>query len=174
MYRVSKKSAKGRPYVHIFIPTSYSSSVDADNAFNRGCAIVALTDALESAGCRVKITLTEKYEGGGETHCMRFMVKDYQDRLDIDQLIFTAAHPAFLRRIIFALQERSEFASARLVTQGGYGRPQVLVPDADCPTSNAIRVCFPSLGRTTGTPEDFLAQMVKALPAELQTEIADG
>ena len=175
MYRVSKKAAQGRPYVHLYVPISYSSSVHADTAFDRGCAIVALIDALETSGCRVKVTCTRTSEmkvGGCPKLVMRFMVKDYQDRLDIDQLIFTVAHPAFFRRIVFALQERSEYGKARDSTCRGYGTPADLVED-DCPVDggNSIRVMFPRLEGQHGTPETFLREMVKVLPEDLQTEI---
>jgi hypothetical protein len=102
---------------------------------------------------------------------MRYQVKDYADRLDIDQLIFTTAHPAFWRRIVFACQERSEHRQARSATNNGYGHPVDLLPE-DCPVDgNAIRVMFPRLESNGGTPETFLAEMVGVLPEDLQTEI---
>jgi hypothetical protein len=173
MYRVSKKTAHGRPYVHLFVPISYSAGVEAETAFNRGCAIVAVVDALETAGCRVKITLTRSSTvAKSDNLIMRFMVKDYQDRLDIDQLIFTAAHPAFFRRIVFALQERSEHATARQATRSGYGTP-IGISEPDCPVEgNETRVMLPRLESNGGTPETFLRQMVASLPEDIQTEIA--
>jgi hypothetical protein len=170
MYRVGKKSAKSRPFVDLHTVTSLSSNVTADDAFNRGCAIVALIDSLESAGCRVRITLHERYDDQD----MRFEVKDYSDRLDIDQLIFTAAHPAFLRRICFALQERSPNPVARASTRANYGRPQeIKLADLGESRGNVTQVILPAM-RTLGAgkgPEGYLKAMVNALPEDIRTEI---
>lgn len=176
MYQVSKKQAKGRPYVHLYMPISYSATIDANVAFDRGCALVAVADALESAGCRVKITLT-RTSALSYSHrvCMRFMVKNYGDRLDVDQLIFTAAHPAMLRRLCFGLQERSRVSQVWKQTTSNYGVPTDLVQSEDCEVDGrAITVLFPRLQENKGTPEEFLKQMVRALPEEIQTEIEGG
>jgi hypothetical protein len=174
MYRVSSKQATGRPYVHLWAPISYSARVEAETAFNRGCAIVAVVDALESAGCRVKVTLVRSSTvDESDRLYMRFMVKDYGDPLDIDQLMFTAAHPAFFRRIAFALQERSEHATARSATRSGYGSP-IGIDAEDCPEDgNEVRVILPHLEAQggNGTPESYLRQMVECLPDDVRTEI---
>lgn len=170
MYTVTKRAAKGRPYVHLYLPIGYLGGCDADTAFNRGCAMVAVVDALETAGCRVRVTLMRKTSLGSTDLCCRFEVKDYGDRLDIDQMIFTAAHPAFYRRIIFRLQELSEHRKVRTSGKGGTidPKPHDLEPDG-----MAILVLFPTLlPRDNGTsPEEFLERMVAALPEELQSDI---
>jgi hypothetical protein len=176
MFQVSKKTVTGRPYVHLYVPISYGAMVDANTAFDRGCALVAVIDALEVAGCRVKVTLTRTSMMTEKTRlCMRFLVKDYGDNLDIDQLIFTAAHPAMFRRICFALQERSRHAVVRNKTNGSYGTPTDLLDEDTEPDGNVTLVMFPRLlrgsGSTPDTPETFLAQMVGALPEEIRTEI---
>lgn len=180
MYQVSKKQATGRPYVHLYIPISFSSMMNAETAFDRGCAIVAVVDALETAGCRIKLTLTRTSEiGGGRSGrhriCMRFMVKDYGDRLDVDQVIFTAAHPAMFRRIGFALQERSVERPIRKATGAGYGTPCDLEESDTEPDGRALVVRFPRLEpkHRGWTPERFLAEMVASLPEEIQTEIGE-
>lgn len=182
MYQISKKQATGRPYVHLYMPIGYMASVDAGTAFDRGCALVAVADALESVGCRVKITLTRSsFMDRRDTVrlTMRFMVKDYGDRLDVDQLIFTAAHPAMFRRLGFALQERSDDIDVRKASNAApgyyfYGYSSDLMPEVDCESdARAVVVCFPRLTDNRGTPESFLRVMVNALPEELQTEIRE-
>lgn len=174
MYQVSRKAAQGRPYVHLYLPVSYAARVDANTAFDKGCAMVALIDALETAGCRVAVTLT--FASALATRVVeRYQVKGYGDRLDIDQIIFTAAHPAFFRRIVFALIERSPHKVSRDSTRGGYGHVTPL-REEDCPTDgNAVRVILPTLSVDDNgrTPESFLAEMVKGLPETIRTEI-DG
>jgi hypothetical protein len=173
MYTVAKKSAQGKPFVHIVVPIAYSCMINADTAFNQGCAMVALIDAMENAGCRVKVTLVRTSGiSGSLRYAQRFSVKDYGDRLDLDQVMFTAAHPAFFRRVAFALQERSEHQAAREETQRGYGSACPVLPEDVPEDGNAIRVILPSLTSNGGTPETFLTSMVKSLPDDIQTEIA--
>jgi hypothetical protein len=107
----------------------------------------------------------------GTRLAVRFEVKDYGQALDIDQMVFTAAHPAFYRRLIFALQERSEHA--KVSGSGSYGStcdPQHFDLEPD---GMAILVVLPTLTpkQNGWTPERFLEQMVDALPESLQTEI---
>ena len=175
MYQVSRKAAQGRPYVHLYCPVGYNANVEASTAFEKGCAMVAVIDALEGAGCRVAVTLTCRIDVPGGRVCQRFDVKDYGDPLDIDQMIYTAAHPAFFRHLVFALRERSEHAILRECTRGGYGKTRDLT-EADCPVDgNAVRVIVPTLrSDQSGTDAaTFLRQMVALLPADLATEI-DG
>lgn len=173
MYTVGKKAAQGKPFVHIVVPIAYSCMILADTAFSQGCAMVALIDAMENAGCRVKVTLVRTSDiSGNKRYAQRFAVKDYSDRLDLDQVMFTAAHPAFFRRIAFALQERSEHPAARAETNKNYGSACSVLAEDVPEDGNAIRVILPSLTRNGGTPETFLAAMVKSLPEDIQTEIA--
>lgn len=181
MYAVSKKQAAGKPFVNLYLPIGYHCGIDANVAFDRGCAMVALIDALESAGCRCRVTLIDVMSlgyGSGAHYVGYYTVKDYSQRLDIDQVIFTAAHPAFFRRIRFALWERSENDAVRSCTRGGYGSPTGTTA-GDCPEDGpAVTVELPRLesnrlNGATPTPEAFLAQMVAALPETLRTEIQD-
>lgn len=179
MYQPTHKNVAGHPYVDLYVPIGYHSGIEAETAFDRGCAIVALVDALETAGCRLRITLCRTSMMGGDRYrlCMRFLVKDYGDRLDVDQLIFTAAHPTMFRRICFALQERSERATVRAQTNRGYGKPTDIDKDADTiPDGKAITVLLPRLEphNMEYTPEGYLRRMIKTLPESLQTEIEEG
>lgn len=177
MYRPSRKTAKARPFVHLYVPIGYSGGTDANTAFDRGCAIVALCDALETSGARVKITLIRNSFVSDTTRIsMRFKVKDYGERLDIDQVIFTAAHPAMFRRICFGLQERSEHKAAwQRAADGGYGRPTGPIRGIDTEDDgNAHVVILPRLARPMDSPEAYLAQMIESLPEELKADIAPG
>lgn len=174
MYRVSQKQAMGMPFVHLYMCISYNSFITAGTAFDRGCALVALADALETSGCRVKITLCDIRQcmNANVKYRAYYMVKDYGDRLDVDNLIFTAAHPAFFRRVCFAASERSDNAHVVGDTYSGSYSRSVNLEDSDCPDDGvAINVRFPYLKENGGTPESFLRGFVALLPEELQTEI---
>lgn len=107
MWNVTKENAKGKPFVHLYCQINYLGAVDAEAGFERGCAIVALADALEMAGCRVRITGIDHTESSG-TYCATYALKGYGDRLDVDNVIFTLAHPAFYRCISFACREANK------------------------------------------------------------------
>ena len=173
MYRVTQKNAQGRPYVHLYTPIGFSAMVDANGAFNKGCAMVALIDALENAGCRVKVTALVCSMHSGTRVTYRFMLKDYSDRLDIDQLIFTVAHPAFFRRIVFGLYERSADKYVRDSTRMGYGKTVDIV-EADCPVDNReVLVILPRMTWDDNSKDSatFLQEMVEMLPEDIRTEI---
>lgn len=173
MFQPVKRHAQGRPFVHLYVPLAYSGSIKAETAFNRGCALVAIIDALETSGCRVRVTGVDSSESESLRYVATYDLKAYGARLDVDTLIFTVAHPAFLRRIMFAHIERCNDAGVRKLTHMGYG---VAVPThkLNLPEDgHGVTVRFPELPlRAQGTPESFLREMVTCLPESLRTEIA--
>jgi hypothetical protein len=180
MYNVSKRAAQGQPFVHFYMHISYNASVNANTAFDRGCALVALADALETAGCRVKVTALElsSIRGGksGKSGTDRYVayheLKDYSDRLDVDNLIFTAAHPAYFRRIGFALRERCDDKNVRANTNNRYGNFCEVVPE-DLDNDGSHNILLSGLDGNGGTPESFLADMVKQLPETVKEWIGE-
>lgn len=179
MWAPTKKTAQGRPFVHLYMPICYYSGIKADTAFDRGCALVAMADALEESGCRVAITLVDSCDMPNQTrYVARYEVKGYSGRLDIDNLIFVAAHPGFFRRICFRAREVSENTNVRKSTNGGYGHGDFSVQDGDMhqdeQSSSVVVVRFGNLTRNGGTPESFLREFVSQLPEELQTDITGG
>lgn len=93
---------------------------------NRGATLVSLIDVMDALGFRVKVSVvcsitgrwsTGEMEGsdwkspvvhaaGGNDHLsFGIVIKDYQDRLDVDSLIFTLGHPAMMRRLGFCYLE---------------------------------------------------------------------
>jgi hypothetical protein len=99
----------------------------------KGAAFCVLCDALERAGYRVEIAVTEgtkpsgKFRGG--TGFIRIPVKNAAEPLDMARLAYILAHPSFLRRHIFRFQETLPeiFVQGFGYSQGkgvsGYGQP---------------------------------------------------
>jgi len=90
----------------------------------RGIVLLALVDTLQKLGVSVEIygetAITSK---GNTTHTTVTKLHDPTDRLDIDELMFTLAHPAMLRRMAFAVREMSTCRrEIDAVPNGGYGR----------------------------------------------------
>jgi hypothetical protein len=181
MYRTVRAPAKTRPFVHLFVPVGAAHMVKAENMFHRGVAVVALTQALERAGCRVAITCTvdctatsDGRYGPSVSH--QLDVKQYGQRLDIDQCMFTLAHPAFLRRIVFAIMERSPHKFVRTMTKnkyGYYGPAADLQPDSCESSPSAVRVILPRVAnnKLVQTPEWHLEQVLADLPEVLHTDV---
>lgn len=169
MWNVSKREATGHPFVHFYMHISFNGGIRAGTAFDRGCALVALADALESAGCRVKVTGVECSDiKGNYRYCAYHELKDYEDRLDVDNLIFTVAHPAYFRRICFALRERSPDDRIRDRTTSGYGTFCEMTAEDIEDDGVAINIALPGLDSNGGSPERFLLDMVKQLPEEIR------
>lgn len=115
----------GGKIVRIVLNASVSAGVGQDAIFQRGAAVVALSDLLEQSGRSVEITLACGVENAGQKHETYITLKRPDLPLSPDVLTFAACHPAMLRRMLFSLWEsipeiRSGF---RCYTGGSYGHP---------------------------------------------------
>ena len=102
--RNQPRNGKGK-VVHVMVNISASSNVKRSVIERRGAAIVALVDALQAAGRRVEVTAVEAINYSGNHLEYHITVKRAQDRLNLPTLAFALAHPAMLRRIVFAANE---------------------------------------------------------------------
>jgi len=110
--------------VKLFIDYGASSGFSGDFIMKRGIVLLALVDTLQKLGVSVEIYGETAVTGGYSTiHTTVTKLHDPTDRLDIDELMFTLAHPAMLRRMAFAVREMSTCANEiDAKTNGGYGR----------------------------------------------------
>lgn len=110
--------------VKLFIDYGASSGFSGDFIMQRGIVLLALVDTLQKLGVSVEIYGETAIHGSGTTvHTTVTKLHDPTDRLDIDELMFTLAHPAMLRRMAFAVREMSTCAKQiDAVNGGGYGR----------------------------------------------------
>ena len=96
------ETARPGKVISILVNGSFNAGTQGKAIQERGAAIVALVDALEkmqhSTEIDVEISCLE-----GLTTLIR--VKNAEDGLDIDALMFAIAHPSALRRIYFAYLE---------------------------------------------------------------------
>jgi hypothetical protein len=121
--------------VKLFIDYGASSSFSGDFIMKRGIVLLALVDTLQKLGVSVEIYGETAITGGSAYHTTVTKLHDPTDRLDIDELMFTLAHPAMLRRMAFAVREMSKCATAiGAVRNGSYGRT---VPTLYAPTVGA-------------------------------------
>ena len=122
--------------VKLFIDYGASASFSGDFIMKRGIVLLALVDTLQKLGVSVEIYGETAITGGHSTmHTTVTKLHDPTDRLDIDALMFTLAHPAMLRRMAFAVREMSSCAKEIGACAGGsYGRT---IHTVYAPTVNA-------------------------------------
>jgi hypothetical protein len=112
------ETAKPGRVVGILVNGDFNGGTQGREIQKRGAAIVALIHTLEkmqhSTEIDVEISSLE-----GLTTVIR--LKNADDVLDIDSLMFAIAHPSALRRIYFAYLEGHAQWWGRLVSPGSYG-----------------------------------------------------
>lgn len=99
--------------INLLVNVSFSAAIDQEKIFGRGAALLALVDALESKGKRVKIDTVCAWS----THETYVSIKDHGERLDVDRMAFILAHEAYLRGVLFSFwksfHETEDYGSQR-------------------------------------------------------------
>lgn len=109
------KEAPADTFVDIWVSLSISGMVGQDYIFRRGSAILALIDGLEHGNKRVSLTVCLSGDSGAWTTIIK--VKDYDQRLYIDQLAVILCHESFLRGILFSLWDNVKGNSGNKYTR---------------------------------------------------------
>jgi hypothetical protein len=101
------------------------AGIHADTLKRRGAAVLALVDALESAGLVAEVDIVFFEHSTGD-HVTVVHVKRAGETFDPDRLAYAVAHPDFFRRHIFATWERQapQVRKELGVEGGSYGYPK--------------------------------------------------
>jgi hypothetical protein len=151
-------------FVRIVMNIGALASVEPETMIARGVAAAALTDYLELNGYRVSILMVSKCSRGLGDYSIGLSVplKNYNEALDLDRVVFFTAHPASLRRLVFSYRETQPLA---IRTELGvdesmsYGR-SVDVPELVKPTD----IYFPKVSGYDGwTDAETAAVKLKAI-----------
>lgn len=125
MVEFSEQEAHGLKTIRIAFNAGYAAVTTEEQINLWGAAIVALVDSFEHAGTRVELDAIVHLNGCGASEMYHLInVKQAHDPLDIDRLSFIAAHPSFLRRIVFGVMEgmsEHERREMNVGVGGGYG-----------------------------------------------------
>lgn len=114
------KQGQSRNVVDILINACVSAGVDANVIEARGAAVLALAEALEQRGKRVRITVgMANNRGCGIDY--RVVVKQPGQPLNLNSVAFAVAHPSFFRRFIFSAMETESASVCKSVGIGAYG-----------------------------------------------------
>lgn len=93
--------------VELIVSLAVSAGVNQETLIQRGVAIAALAQTLDNAGYAVKVTADHSFSNSQTYSTIRTVLKDYDDRLDMDTLTFGLAHPAMPRLFGFAIMDES-------------------------------------------------------------------
>jgi len=99
-------AANSRPIVRIAVNVVCSSWVEPEDIINRGAAVVALIDKIQSEGQRVELVVFCHIESRrNDRIIMAVTVKRPEEPIDMDRVAFALAHPSMLRRCFFRVVE---------------------------------------------------------------------
>lgn len=100
---------------------SYSACVSAETIRTESVKVLQLVNRMEKQGYRVNLNVLFGSEKRN-TSIIKVRIKSSAQKLNIKQTAFPLVHPSMLRRVIFAVWERSEECSYSGFEMG-YGRP---------------------------------------------------
>lgn len=138
-------SRKPKPAMTLAISIGANCNVHSTSMANYGAAMLALIDRLESKGVRVELYVLWATEGNKGRTSISVNLKRAQDVLDISAIAFGVAHPAMLRRIMFACIERT-----RQPYIPGYGSSSSLISEADMVAHVPGALYIGGIGRSAG------------------------
>jgi hypothetical protein len=99
-------ASNAKPIVRIAVNIVCSGWVDAQDIINRGAAVIALIDKIQSEGQRVELVAFCHVEGRGDDRIVASVtVKRPEEPVDMDRIGFALAHPSMLRRAMFRVIE---------------------------------------------------------------------
>ena len=99
-------AANSKPIVRIAVNVVCSAFVEPQDIINRGAAVVALIDKIQSEGQRVELIAFCHVEGSrNDRYIMSVTVKRPEEPIDMDRVAFALAHPSMLRRCFFRAVE---------------------------------------------------------------------
>jgi hypothetical protein len=100
-----EEGRRAERFVRVIVDNAFSSNVNADDIVTRGGAIIALCDALALSGYSTEVWVTVAVSGRDGSLYTLVPVQVAGQPWDTRSAIFPLAHPAFLRRLHFALVE---------------------------------------------------------------------
>lgn len=120
---------EARRRVRVFVPTGYSAYLSTEFLMEYAYALAAYVRGLEATGASVSVvavdTSTRHSECNREFHVRPYEVKRYDEPMMLARIAFVG-HPDFLRRVVFAVRERTPGAEA--IAKNCYGYSHNIPP----------------------------------------------
>lgn len=112
------------PVVRLYVGIVAAYDVSASDFVKRGAAYLTVINALESSGIRVELYAGSFsfVDGGQNTIHWTVKIKDAGEQVNLQALAYALAHPAFFRRLGFAIIEEAADTDKQGNFCGSYGR----------------------------------------------------
>lgn len=107
-------------YINIWVNCACNWNTDRQAITNRGIIISNMIKLLENNGYKVNLNFYFLAIECDEAIYIKVNIKNPGEKLDLSSTYFPMCHPSFLRRIIFAVMERTD---AKKGWRDGYGCP---------------------------------------------------
>jgi hypothetical protein len=137
----TEESVRPDAVVRIVVNSGAMGDVKGARILARGFVIAATIEVLQTLGRSTEVWLTSTVRAGAggtfngrRMHTTAVKVKDATESMDLDDLLFVAAHPSVHRRFTFALRECESEALRQgfgFHDRGGYGRTDNHYPDEE-------------------------------------------
>ncbi|MCA9331110.1 hypothetical protein KC957_03600 [Candidatus Saccharibacteria bacterium] len=150
--------------VDLKVNVSQHAFVSESAILRRGLVVVAAAGMVAAAGYGLRIEAVEQLTPSSwdrtESSRLEYAIPIAHagDYFNIDTVIFALAHPSFLRRILFAVEEHEHTAIRKefgIQEDGGYGHPEHIRRTAD-DTSVYIE------------KDDYLSRDIATVPSDAQ------
>lgn len=158
MFTPGDQERDSKPVMRILVELSASCSVPSSHIANRGAAVAALVDEIETGGVSCEIisshTTTLNHWGGrsvGKMISTHVVVKRAGENVNVDDIAFGLGHPSMHRRVMFGMLET---CSAKFKDEftGNYGYPNS-IPDESLPPDVMQLPSMKNDSRPYGSPE---------------------
>lgn len=164
MVRRDKRADQGAgAALTLVVPLSANCGTSAEHMMNFGCAIAQTVAQMEHEGTRCEVfgAISVRLRAAGCKVHHVFRIKRADAPLNLPKLAFAIGHPAMLRRIGFALIERTD----REIQAPGYGAAlgATLQDVINVPASAVIINGMDDADRVAKTPESALAHIQAAI-----------
>ncbi len=110
----------------LYVNVTNSASVSSERIMRRGAVLLASHELLTRAGYSLGIIAVEA-ASKNDTHVeYHIPIVEHGQYANVDTLAFCLANPAFLRRLVFTLNENEDDSLRRTMSyvgRGGYGMP---------------------------------------------------
>ena len=106
-YFMPQESNKPR-IVQIAFNFVYSAGVPANDIIDRGAAIASAVNDIENQGMRVELFAYCATRNNRKTSSCFIKLKDAEQPLELERVVFAVAHPSMLRRLWFKYAEQHE------------------------------------------------------------------
>ncbi len=120
----NKEKVKKPKTIVLNFNSSTSASTSKSTIEKRGLTFVLLFDLLRKLGSPVKLNLVEFSSSEDFYVNTEVVLMKNKDMINISKIYFPLVHPSYLRRIMFALEERLPELKNRQEYFHGYGCPE--------------------------------------------------